>query len=240
LYSDDLFFNLEGAILGVLIQGKTQQDPDRIFIELGRSNLKEPIMAASAESVAALSSTQELVQSPSLLTPVADTYVLVTSPTKNYGSRSAQITDGSPLQNAYIKFNIEGVALSAAPGFDACLIGGTTFVNSKNGETLQVKFNTAIQSSPDAIGLISWKELSENSHIEPSENHDDRYLKVLAKIWKASAPVVGNFDSSEPGTTAITDFDSSEPASTTDNLGTDRLFALGVVGLFMIIRRVIH
>lgn len=126
----------------------------------------------------------------------------------------------------------------AAPGFDARLIGGTTIVDRKNGETLQVQFNTAMQSSPDAIGLISWNEFSENSHIEPSENYDDRYLKVLARMQDVPAPVVAQFDSSEPGNT-------NQPGNL-NALGTDRLLALGgvglliVIGLFILIRRMIH
>ena len=122
----------------------------------------------------------------------------------------------------------------AAPGFDARLIGGTTVVDRKNGETLQVQFNTAIQSSPDAIGLISWNEFSENSHIEPSENYGDRYLKVLTRIQDSPAPVVSNFDSSEPGNTVGPD-DTTGPNSTINALGSDRLLAFGVVGLLVII-----
>jgi hypothetical protein len=116
----------------------------------------------------------------------------------------------------------------AAPGFDARLIGGTTVVDRKDGKTLQVQLNTAMQSSPDAIGLISWNEFSENSHIEPSENYDDRYLKVLARIQDAPAPVVKNFDSSEPGNT-------TGPNRTLETLGSDRLLAFGVVGLLVLI-----
>lgn len=127
----------------------------------------------------------------------------------------------------------------AAPGFDARLIGGTTIVDRKNGETLQIQFSTALQSSPDAIGLISWNEFSENSHIEPSENYGDRYLEVLARIQDVPAPIVHNFDSSEPGET-------DEPNQTWNLLESDRLLAFGVVGLlmvislFVIIRRIIH
>jgi len=114
-----------------------------------------------------------------------------------------------------------------------CLIGGTTVVDRKDGQTLQTQFNTALQSSPDAIGLISWNEFSENSHIEPSENYDHRYLNVLAKIRHVPGPVVNDFDSSEPG-------------DTLNKVGMDRVAALGlvgllvVVGLFIIVRRVIH
>jgi len=121
----------------------------------------------------------------------------------------------------------------AAPGFDARLIGGTTVVDRKDGKTLQIQFNTAMQSSPDAVGLISWNEFSENSHIEPSENYDHRYLDVLAGIRHLPAPVVRDFDSSEPGNTA-------------DSVGTSRVAALGllgmlvVVGLLILVRRAVH
>jgi hypothetical protein len=127
----------------------------------------------------------------------------------------------------------------AAPGFDARLVGGTTVVDRKNGETLQVQFNTAMQSSPDAIGLISWNEFSENSHIEPSENYQARYLNLLTKIRNVSGPVVTNFDSSEPGNT-------DTPGRTLGVLGASRLLAFGVMGLlvlaalFVIVRRAIH
>ena len=127
----------------------------------------------------------------------------------------------------------------AAPGFDARLVGGTTFVDRKDGQTLQVQFNTAMQSSPDGIGLISWNEFSENSHIEPSENYGERYLKVLSRIQDAPAPVVSNFDSSEPGNT-------TDPNPSLGTLGMDRVLALGamgllvLIGLVVIIRRVIH
>lgn len=121
----------------------------------------------------------------------------------------------------------------ASPGFDARLIGGTTVVDRKDGQTLQTQFSTALQSSPDAIGLISWNEFSENSQIEPSEKYDHRYLNVLAKIRHVPAPTVSDFDSSEPG-------------DTLSKVGADRVAALGlvglliIVGLFVIVRRVIH
>ena len=121
----------------------------------------------------------------------------------------------------------------ASPGFDARLIGGTTVVDRNDGQTLQTQFNTAMQSSPDAIGLISWNEFSENSHIEPSENYDHRYLRVLANIRHVRGPIVSDFDSSEPG-------------DSVEKIGMDRVVALGslgllvIVGLFIIVRRVIH
>jgi hypothetical protein len=90
----------------------------------------------------------------------------------------------------------------AAPGFDARLVGGTTVVERKGGETLRREYDAAVSSSPDAIGLISWNEFSENSHVEPSRAYGSYYLKVLADIRGAKAPEVEAFDSSEPATTA--------------------------------------
>jgi hypothetical protein len=74
-----------------------------------------------------------------------------------------------------------------ATGFDARLIGGTRVVDRRNGETLRVEYAAAVKSSPDALGLISWNEFSENSHIEPSTQYGDRYLTVLRELL--STPV---------------------------------------------------
>jgi hypothetical protein len=125
-----------------------------------------------------------------------------------------------------------------ASGFDARLVGGTTVVDRKDGETMQIQYNAAMQSSPDAIGLISWNEFSENSHIEPSEKYGDRYLKVMAKIQDAPVPVVKNFDSSEPGDT-VAPGDTSGPNPILTALGSDRLLAFGVVGLLVLVSLVV-
>lgn len=69
----------------------------------------------------------------------------------------------------------------AAPGFDARLLGGDRVVHRESGDTLQKELRAAIQSSPDAIGLISWNEFSENSHIEPSQVYGYRYIEILAE-----------------------------------------------------------
>ena len=70
----------------------------------------------------------------------------------------------------------------AAPGFDARLIGGSKVVPRNDGQTLILEMNAARQSSPDAIGLISWNEFSENTYVEPSVNYGTRYLDVLKSI----------------------------------------------------------
>jgi hypothetical protein len=92
-----------------------------------------------------------------------------------------------------------------APGFDARLVGGEKVIERRDGETLRREMDAVTASSPDMIGVISWNEFSENTHIEPSENHGARYLEVLADILGGTAPAGGDIDSSEPGGATRTD-----------------------------------
>jgi hypothetical protein len=85
----------------------------------------------------------------------------------------------------------------AAPGFDARLVGGTTIVERKGGETLLLQLRTAFNSFPDAVGLISWNEFSENSHVEPSENYGLDYLEMLADFRLIDLPAFDHFNSSD-------------------------------------------
>lgn len=86
----------------------------------------------------------------------------------------------------------------AAPGFDARLIGGSTIVDRNNGDTFRTEINTAMASSPDALGIISWNEFSENSYIEPSQTYGSQYLDVLSHVLKVPSPNIAEFDSSLP------------------------------------------
>jgi Glycosyl hydrolase family 99 len=90
-----------------------------------------------------------------------------------------------------------------APGFDARLVGGTSVIERRNGETLRRSLDAAIASSPDAVGVISWNEFSENTHIEPSERYGHTYLRELSDALGASYMHGGDFDSSEPAATDI-------------------------------------
>jgi phospholipase C len=113
----------------------------------------------------------------------------------------------------------------AAPGFDARDVGGTSVVERRDGATLRTELDAATSSAPDAVGLISWNEFSENTHIEPSLEHGSRYLDVVADVRSARLP--------QPG-----DFDSSEPAATNVNYGVPLigalfLFALGGVAMLL-------
>lgn len=73
----------------------------------------------------------------------------------------------------------------AAPGFDARLVGGTSVVERLDGEMFRRQMAGAVQSSPDVVGIISWNEFSENSHIEPSTRFETQYIEELAQILGA-------------------------------------------------------
>ncbi|MER5179144.1 endo-1,3-alpha-glucanase family glycosylhydrolase [Streptomyces sp. NPDC002896] len=74
-----------------------------------------------------------------------------------------------------------------APGFDARLVGGTKVVPRAGGGTLRAEYAAAVASRPDVLGLISWNEFSENSHVEPSQAHGTRALDQLRELRGLSA-----------------------------------------------------
>ena len=86
-----------------------------------------------------------------------------------------------------------------AAGFDARLVGGTQQVDRKSGQTMRAEYATALASSPDVLGLISWNEFSENTYIEPSQKYGEEFLQLLAQLRLAAPPATaGGADSSEP------------------------------------------
>ena len=86
-----------------------------------------------------------------------------------------------------------------APGFDARLVGGEKVVERRGGQTLRVEYSTAMASSPDALGLISWNEWSENSYVEPSRKYGHTELTILRELRSEAVPVPqSSADSSEP------------------------------------------
>jgi hypothetical protein len=90
----------------------------------------------------------------------------------------------------------------AAPGFDARMVGGRSVVPRRDGATLRAELDAAAASQPDAIGLISWNEFSENTHVEPSRAYGRTALEVLADVRGARPAAVADVaavDSSDPG-----------------------------------------
>lgn len=99
----------------------------------------------------------------------------------NVDTNASHATKLNEMANAIHARNGLWIA-PAAPGFDARLVGGTQVIERKDGETLRRQLSAAAAASPDVIGLISWNEFSENSHVEPSIVHGRRYLDVLQEI----------------------------------------------------------
>ncbi|MFQ6171697.1 hypothetical protein ACK8HX_08830 [Oryzobacter sp. R7] len=77
----------------------------------------------------------------------------------------------------------------AAPGFDARLVGGKTVVPRNDGRTLDLELDAALHSRADAIGLISWNEFTENSHVEPSTRYGMTALRALASFTGSTEPL---------------------------------------------------
>jgi hypothetical protein len=116
----------------------------------------------------------------------------------------------------------------AAPGFDARLVGGTSVVKRHDGETLRLSWQAALGSLPDAIGIISWNEFSENTHIEPSVEYASTALEVVAGLTGSPTPSAIDFDSSAP---------EGPPGSSLGPALAIGFFLAVVVGSIVIIRR---
>jgi hypothetical protein len=82
------------------------------------------------------------------------------------------------------------------PGFDAREVGGRRIIDRRDGGTLRSSWQAALATVPDVIGVISWNEFSENTHIEPSEQFGNRYLDVPAELTGAPPPPAKELDSS--------------------------------------------
>jgi hypothetical protein len=85
-----------------------------------------------------------------------------------------------------------------APGYDARVLGGERVVDRRDGATLRSSWEAALATVPDAIGVISWNEFSENTHVEPSTSLGTHYLRVLAELTGAPGPPAKEMDSSAP------------------------------------------
>ena len=87
----------------------------------------------------------------------------------------------------------------AAPGFDARKVGGTSVVKRNDGATLEREVTTASASAPDALGVISWNEFSENTYIEPSRQYGYSSLTALSESLAKPAqfPTVSGPDSTD-------------------------------------------
>ena len=112
----------------------------------------------------------------------------------------------------------------AAPGFDGRLIGGRTVVSRDEGRTLRRELDGAAASTPDAIGIISWNEFSENSAVEPSVRYGYRALNQLGVRFGRGA--VGPTDDNGTGK-ALRATRGSGPGTAGDGLDSSAVGAAG-------------
>jgi hypothetical protein len=67
----------------------------------------------------------------------------------------------------------------ATSGFDGTTLGHTRVIARDGGMTLTRSLAVAFASGPDAVGVISWNEWSENTYIEPGERYGQQELLTL-------------------------------------------------------------
>jgi hypothetical protein len=213
--------------LGIVYQGldferrplparKVAQDLDLLARRYGRS----PVFGGFAKPIVAWSGTWRFTPAQiAHVRKVVDGRLLLLGTEKNVADYQAKASlfDGdlyywssvNPDSNPHYgaKLNAMGQAAHghgslwfapAAPGFDARRVGGKSAVDRHDGATLRREMDAAQQSQPDAIGLISWNEFSENTHVEPSERYGQQALKTLADIRGTHLASHDDLDSSAP------------------------------------------
>jgi len=173
----------------VILSGSWEFTPEEIA-RLTESRRDRLLMLASEKNLAGYQRLAHLVDGNAYYWSSVDPYG-----TPNYVEKLTELA-------AAVHANDGLWVAPAAVGFDARLLGGNRVIDRRDGETLRLEMQAALQSSADVVGLISWNEFSENSHIEPSEEYGERYLEVLADIQGAEAPMAQSPDSSEPGDTS--------------------------------------
>jgi hypothetical protein len=113
-----------------------------------------------------------------------------------------------------------------APGFDARLVGGRSVVPRRDGATLRRSWEGALATVPDAIGIISWNEFSENTYVEPSRKFGNQYLDEVRALTTSPPPPSKETDSSGPqGAGSIM------PAATSFSVAVLAIVVVSVMGM---------
>jgi hypothetical protein len=81
-------------------------------------------------------------------------------------------------------------------------------------------------SAPDALGLISWNEFSENTYVEPSEKYGDASLNILHDLRFATMPTPSSAGDSSETASAPRSANASSAGSASADIGTGLAAAL--------------
>lgn len=180
-YADDPVFDLLGGGPLVIVTGTGK---------FTREQIQEMVAVSPRLRVLASARSAEEYQGIEDLVAGNAYYWGAANPTKNwYAGRLAEMGE--------VVHQSGGLWIApAAPGFDARLVGGTSVISRESGQTLRAELAAAVASKPDAIGLISWNEYSENTHVEPSVMYQDEALQVVAEFTGSPAVEAAPLDSS--------------------------------------------
>ena len=88
----------------------------------------------------------------------------------------------------------------AAPGFDGRTLGHSRVISRDSGKTLEYSLENAFSTHPDAVGLISWNEWSENTYIEPGRRYGAEELNIIRRFLANVRGVALNSGPSATGT----------------------------------------
>lgn len=91
-----------------------------------------------------------------------------------------------PLKEKFLAFTVE-------PGYDHTKIGGTEYLDRRDGQTYEEFWQTALSKNPDGILVCTWNEWHEGSEIEPSIEYGFAYLNLTRRytsLYKGTAQPV--------------------------------------------------
>jgi len=68
------------------------------------------------------------------------------------------------------------------PGYDGILLGDSTCIPRRDGDTMRTLFEGNAGTRPDAWTLISWNEIAEGTYIDPMQRYGAHYLDTLRQV----------------------------------------------------------
>jgi len=72
------------------------------------------------------------------------------------------------------------------PGYDGILLGDTTCIPRRDGDTMRMLFRGNATSNPDGWTLISWNEYAEGTYVDPMQRYGYRFLHALEGLLSSS------------------------------------------------------